>query len=220
MLLKQHAMLQCNENRTREKSCTAPSSKHILLRREDAEGWRHRKIRLIEGNAKCRHLKKLTCQETFWQVFIFSEAQNPIPLPLLYTEYVYTVYFRYTYSDREGGRGEDWFREKIRGAIVHKAGSKKPKWLTLSPVYNSNKHLPQSPFTGQDFQMTTFWLGVYMFNWSRFGGGGGGRGSGKKGGNPRSGTNESRKLLADKDMSCSERRHQARKLNKFRENLY
>jgi hypothetical protein len=40
------------------------------------------KIRLIEGNAKCRHLNKLTCNRTLWQV---SEAQNPIPPPLLHT---------------------------------------------------------------------------------------------------------------------------------------
>jgi hypothetical protein len=29
-----------------------------------------RKIRLIEGNAKCRHLKELTCKGTLRQVFI------------------------------------------------------------------------------------------------------------------------------------------------------
>jgi hypothetical protein len=29
-----------------------------------------RKIRLIEGNAKWRHLTILTCKETLWQVFI------------------------------------------------------------------------------------------------------------------------------------------------------
>ncbi len=30
----------------------------------------HRQIRLIEGNAKCRHLKKLTCKGTLRQLFI------------------------------------------------------------------------------------------------------------------------------------------------------
>jgi hypothetical protein len=29
-----------------------------------------RKIRLIEGNAKCRHLKQLTCKVTLRQMFI------------------------------------------------------------------------------------------------------------------------------------------------------
>ncbi len=45
------------------------------------------KIKLIEGNAKCRHLKKLTCKETLWQVFIClrPRTQNP---PLSHTVYV------------------------------------------------------------------------------------------------------------------------------------
>jgi hypothetical protein len=30
--------------------------------------WGRRKIRLIEGNAKCRHLKKFTCKWTLLQV--------------------------------------------------------------------------------------------------------------------------------------------------------
>jgi hypothetical protein len=32
--------------------------------------WGRRKIRLIEGNAQCRHLKKFTCKWTLLQVFI------------------------------------------------------------------------------------------------------------------------------------------------------
>jgi hypothetical protein len=36
----------------------------------------HGQINYIETNAKCRHLKKLTCKGTLRQV---SEAQNPIP---------------------------------------------------------------------------------------------------------------------------------------------
>ncbi len=34
---------------------------------------------------------------------------------------------------RRGGGGLT--REKVRGARVHKAGSKIPPWLTVSPVY-------------------------------------------------------------------------------------
>ncbi len=40
-----------------------------------------RKISLIEGNAKCCHLKnilKLTCKGTLQQVFYLSEAKNPM----------------------------------------------------------------------------------------------------------------------------------------------
>ena len=49
---------------------------HILIKNkaENAfdmfESTERRKIRLIEGNAKCRHLKKLTCKETLRQKFI------------------------------------------------------------------------------------------------------------------------------------------------------
>ncbi len=37
-----------------------------------------RKIRLIEGNAKCRHLKKLTYKRNFAAGVYLSEAQNQI----------------------------------------------------------------------------------------------------------------------------------------------
>jgi hypothetical protein len=49
-----------------------------------------------------------------------SEAQNPIPPYTLYT------CIQYTYSHREGREGESLIREKVRGALVHKAGSKIP----------------------------------------------------------------------------------------------
>ncbi len=32
--------------------------------------YTRRKIKIIEGNAKCRHLKKLTCKGTLRQVFL------------------------------------------------------------------------------------------------------------------------------------------------------
>ncbi len=41
-----------------------------------------RKIRPIEDNAKCRHLKKLTCKGTLPAGVTLSEAQKPIPYPL------------------------------------------------------------------------------------------------------------------------------------------
>ena len=40
-----------------------------LLHHHSHGHW-HRKIRLIEGNAKCLHLKKSTCKGTLRQVFI------------------------------------------------------------------------------------------------------------------------------------------------------
>jgi hypothetical protein len=49
-----------------------------------------RKIRLLEGNAKCRHLKKLNLKRDFVAGVYLSEAQNPISSP--FSVYVYTVY--------------------------------------------------------------------------------------------------------------------------------
>jgi hypothetical protein len=41
-----------------------------------------RKKRLIEGNAKCSHLKKLTCKGTLRQVFICLWPRTPYPFPI------------------------------------------------------------------------------------------------------------------------------------------
>jgi hypothetical protein len=88
----------------------------------------------IDTKAKCRHLKKLTCKGTLRQVFICLITPPPHP-PV--THCIRTC----TYTHREGGRGERWTREKVRGAKVHKAGSKIPTWLTwlnVSPVRSEN----------------------------------------------------------------------------------
>jgi hypothetical protein len=80
--------------------------------------WESRKIGLIESNVKCRYLKKLTCKETLRQEFYLFEALSPpkppYPPPLLHTVNVYS----------HMGRGGKLTREKVRGAIVHKAGRK------------------------------------------------------------------------------------------------
>jgi hypothetical protein len=49
-----------------------------------------RKIKLIEGNAKCRRLKKLTCLGTLWQVFICLWARTPYTSPLTHCIFVYS----------------------------------------------------------------------------------------------------------------------------------
>jgi hypothetical protein len=95
-------------------------SKHILLFVLSLD-WPsppppRRKKRLIEGNAKCRHLKKFTCKG---QVFICMRRRTPYPPPLTHCIRVY----------------KSWTREKIWGATVYKAGSKIPTWLTVSPAY-------------------------------------------------------------------------------------
>ncbi len=57
-------------------------------------GCGRRKIRLIETNAKCRHLKKLTCKGTLRHVFICLRPKTPNSPPYtLFSVYVYTVYF-------------------------------------------------------------------------------------------------------------------------------
>jgi hypothetical protein len=69
---------------------------------------KRRKIRLIEVNSKCSHLKQLTCKGTLWQVFTRVYRLSPVaPLPYSlvqlsptpplfprankYTVYTYTV---------------------------------------------------------------------------------------------------------------------------------
>ncbi len=56
-----------------------------------------RKIRLIESNAKCRYLKKLTCKGTLRQLFYLSEAPSPpmtpYSFPLTHCIRVYSYLF-------------------------------------------------------------------------------------------------------------------------------
>jgi hypothetical protein len=63
-------------------------------------------IRVIEGNAKCRHPRKLTCKGTLQQVFICLRLRTPYSLP-------YTLYTCIQYTGR--GMRESLTREKVRG---------------------------------------------------------------------------------------------------------
>ncbi len=84
-----------------------------------------------------KKIKKLTCKGTLQKVFCLSEAPSPPLTPIippLHTVHVYTVYF---FTQGRGEEGE-LTREKVRGAIVHKAGI--PTSLTVSPLFNSIKH--------------------------------------------------------------------------------
>jgi hypothetical protein len=65
-----------------------------------------RKRRLMEDDAKCRHLKKLTCTETLRQVFICLMSRTPYPIPP-YTGAQYTVLI----LTGKGG-GDSWIRDK------------------------------------------------------------------------------------------------------------
>ncbi len=84
--------------------------------------WAHRKIRMIECNAKCRYLKKLIWKGASRGMFYLSEAPSllwPHTPPSPYTLYTCV---QYSYTHMEGG---ELTREKARGtAIVHGAGRK------------------------------------------------------------------------------------------------
>ncbi len=95
--------------------------------------------------------KKMTCNGTLRPVFI---CLIYVP-PLLHTVCVHVVIHA-----GKGGGGE------VKGATVHKAASKIPtECISLQSVC-SDKHLPQSPFTGQFLYMTTFsfCFGAYIVN--------------------------------------------------------
>ncbi len=114
------------------------------------------KIMLIEGNAKCRHLKKLTSKGTSRQVFICLRPRTPYPPPPpLHTVYGHTVYTVYLFTQGRGGERIEPER-RLEGQQFTKLGRK------ISTPINSDEHLPLSPFTVQFFSMTTFCFGVYI----------------------------------------------------------
>ncbi len=75
--------------------------------------------------------EKLPCKGTLRQVFICKRPRTPYP-PLTHWIRVFSIL--YLFTQRRGG-GESTTREKGRVATVHKAGSKIPTWLTVSPVH-------------------------------------------------------------------------------------
>ncbi len=89
-----------------------------------------RKIRLIESNAKCRYLNKLTCKRTLLQVFYLSEAPFPSYDPILPPPYTMhkiahiRVYSKVFTKGRGGGRV--YQREGKRGN-ASQSWSKIPK---------------------------------------------------------------------------------------------
>jgi hypothetical protein len=80
---------------------------------------------------------------------LFVWRPEPHTFPPLHTVYVYTVL--YTYSRMEGGGRGKSEQRRLKEQQFTKLGRKyQHDWLSLQSI-NSDKHLPQSTFTGQYF---------------------------------------------------------------------
>jgi hypothetical protein len=94
-----------------------------VLERERERVTKCRKMRLIEGNAKCCHLKKCTCKGALRQVFFCLRPRTHTPPPPTHTLYT--------------GGGGSWIRKKETGATWgeystdHTAGLKIPIWVNV-----------------------------------------------------------------------------------------
>ncbi len=133
------------------------------FRQGDTHGQRHGLVNYIDTKAKCRHLKFFSYKEILRQVFIclkppyLSEVPSPLwphPPP----PYILYTCMLCTYSHREGGRGGDEPERRLEGQQFTKLGRKyQHDWLYLQSI-NSDKHLPQSPCTGNFFLYDDFLL--------------------------------------------------------------
>ncbi len=104
----------------------------------------------IDTKVKCRHLKKFTCKGTFRQVFICLKPPPPLQ----------TVYVQVLIHTGKGGGGRVELERRLEGQQVTKLGRKyQHDWMYLQSI-NSDKHLPQSPFTGK-FLDDILLLGFY-----------------------------------------------------------
>jgi hypothetical protein len=112
------------------------------------EGRGRRKIRLKEANAKGRHLKNLPVMGLCGLALICLRPRTQYPS--LHSDTLFTN-IQYTYSHREGGGG--WRGEPVRrleGQKFTTLGRKyQHDWLFFQSM-DSDKHLPQSSFTGQE----------------------------------------------------------------------
>jgi hypothetical protein len=110
---------------------------NLTIRRVTFEmGCPRRKIRLIEGNAKCCHLKKLTCNGALRQVFICLSPGTPNPPPP--PTHCIRVY-RIIIHTRKGGRGGRVEPERrLEGQQVTKLGGKYQHALLYLESINSD----------------------------------------------------------------------------------
>ncbi len=102
---------------------------------------------LTEGNAKCCHLKKLTCKGTLRKAFICLRPRTPYPPSLTHCIRVYSILTVFTQG--RGGIVEP--EKRLEGQQFTKLGRKyQDNWMYQQSI-NFDKHLPQSPYTGQFF---------------------------------------------------------------------
>ncbi len=122
-----------------------------------------RKIRLIEGNTKCRYLQKKLPVKGLCGRYLSVWGPDPISPPP-YTLYTCIQYI-HTGKGWEGGRLEP--ERRFEWQHFKKLGLKyQHDWLYQMYLQsiNSDKHLTQSLFAGQSFYMTTFCFGDYIVN--------------------------------------------------------
>ncbi len=117
--LFKYLMFRCRMD-LRTSQCDPRLAGRLSLHHVFLAGYRsaRRKRRLIEGNAKCRHLKKLT---STWTLRPRTPYHRPPPPPL-HTVYVNTVYL-FT-QGREGGREESEPERRLEGQQFTKLGRK------------------------------------------------------------------------------------------------
>jgi hypothetical protein len=95
-------------------------------------GFWPQKDKTHRRQCKMSSSKKTTCKGTLQQVFICLSPRTPYLSPL---EHCIRVYSILIHTGRGGGGSGT--RETVREATVHKAGSKIPTCLNVSPVYKS-----------------------------------------------------------------------------------
>ncbi len=83
----------------------------------------------LRRQCKMSSSKKIDLWRDIWAGVYLSVAQNPTIPILTHCIRVYSILIH------KGKGGGELTREKVKGAIVHKAGSKVATRLTLSPVY-------------------------------------------------------------------------------------
>ncbi len=89
------------------------------------------KIRLVECNAKCRYLKQDFAADVLSVWGPPPSYDHILPPCTLYT----CIQYIYLFTQERGREGGELTREKVRGAIVHKADRKyQHDWLCLQSI--------------------------------------------------------------------------------------